>query len=80
VVEAEQPSDCKHLQEDYLECLHHRKEIVRENTIERERAKEKERQLEEKKQYMRDYAFPEKYRRIIRGERGEQQEQRNDDR
>ena len=30
---ADVPSDCKEMREDYFECLHHRKEFARMNTI-----------------------------------------------
>lgn len=30
------PSECKDIREDYLECLHHKKEFKRANTIQAE--------------------------------------------
>lgn len=36
---ADDPSECNDLREDYFECLHHRKEITRENTINEQRYK-----------------------------------------
>ena len=36
---ADDPSECVNLREDYFECLHHRKEIKRINTINEQRAK-----------------------------------------
>ena len=41
MAKAENPKDCVLLREDYLECLHHRKETMRLNdlTAERERRK-----------------------------------------
>ncbi|KAK9809235.1 hypothetical protein WJX72_011875 [[Myrmecia] bisecta] len=40
---AEEPAKCKDLRDDYLECLHHRKEFTRLNMI----YKEKQRKLKE---------------------------------
>lgn len=36
---ADDPSECVKLREDYFECLHHRKEIKRLNTINEQRVK-----------------------------------------
>ena len=36
---AEEPRACKDLRDDYLECLHHRKEIARLNAVYREQKK-----------------------------------------
>ena len=36
---ADDPSECANLREDYFECLHHRKEIGRANTVAEQRAK-----------------------------------------
>ena len=33
---AEDPSECKDVREDYLECLHHKKEFQRANAIQAE--------------------------------------------
>ena len=40
--EAEDPKDCEMLRNDYLECLHHRKEIKRINAINKQVAKNHE--------------------------------------
>lgn len=42
VTEAEDRSACFKLREDYVECLHHRKEYKRENAIEAERQRKNE--------------------------------------
>ena len=39
MAKAKNPKDCVLLREDYLECLHHRKEISRLNTIRRQERK-----------------------------------------
>lgn len=36
---ADDPSECANLRDDYFECLHHRKEIQRNNSVEEQRAK-----------------------------------------
>ena len=36
---ADSPSECTNLREDYFECLHHRKEIRRSNSVMEQRAK-----------------------------------------
>lgn len=38
--EADDPKGCRALRDDYLECLHHRKEFSRLNAIYRERQKQ----------------------------------------
>lgn len=35
---ADDPSECASLREDYFECLHHKKEITRQNAVEERRA------------------------------------------
>ena len=40
--EAGDPKDCEVLRNDYLECLHHRKELKRINTINKQVAKNHE--------------------------------------
>jgi|TARA_B110000977_G_scaffold3997_1_gene5570 NADH dehydrogenase (ubiquinone) Fe-S protein 5 len=35
---ADDPSECGTLREDYFECLHHKKEITRQNAVEERRA------------------------------------------
>lgn len=37
--DTDDPRKCKALRDDYLECLHHRKEIARLNTVYREQKK-----------------------------------------
>lgn len=36
---ADSPTECANLREDYFECLHHRKEIRRSNTVMEQRSK-----------------------------------------
>jgi predicted phage-related endonuclease len=36
---ADDPSECVNLREDYFECLHHRKEIRRDNKVKEQQAK-----------------------------------------
>lgn len=40
ITKADDPLSCKALRDDYLECLHHRKEFTRLNTIYREYQKQ----------------------------------------
>lgn len=48
LAEADEPVQCKDFRDDYLECLHHKKEITRYNLIARQEAKLKEQGKEAK--------------------------------
>ena len=51
---ADDPKECFALRGDYLECLHHRKEIGRINEVVRERNKQMEEEMEKAKEALFD--------------------------
>ncbi len=61
MTEAEDRASCFKLREDYVECLHHRKEYKRENAIEAERQRKNEERrvkvTEELLQEMRSFSW-----------------------
>jgi NADH dehydrogenase (ubiquinone) Fe-S protein 5 len=60
---ASDPSDCKDVREDYLECLHHKKEFQRANAIQaeadRQRGEEAGKILEKIEKHVYDQSWAE---------------------
>jgi len=60
---ASDPSDCKDVREDYLECLHHKKEFQRTNAIQaeadRQRGEEAGKILEKIEKHIYDQSWAE---------------------